>query len=383
MKVGIITLPLYVNYGGILQTYALQTILKRMGHEVVVFQKKKKSLYKLPLWKYPFSYAKRIIYKCLVDHRFPIMLERKQRIESPILRQHLIEFITTNINVQTIERISEIDKYDIDAIIVGSDQIWRKEYVRRGWNANIQDVYLRFISNKKTLKISYAASFGVDEWMYSKKETADCQQLIKDFFAVSVREMSAVSLCSKYLNIKATLVLDPTMLLTKKDYISLFSNQNGNNSGRTLFCYLLDKTQDKLSLMETIAKERDFTRTVLMNVDMQDYVTSLSQRVILPVEDWLKGFFEADFVLTDSFHGCVFSIIMGKPFVAIANSKRGCSRFISLLKMFDMENHLIFSKDDYQSGESYDLSELTEKTLCDYRVKSMSFLQNSLNNSPA
>ena len=59
MKVGIITLPLYVNYGGILQTYALQTILTRMGHEVVVFQKRNTSMYKLPLWKYPFSYAKR------------------------------------------------------------------------------------------------------------------------------------------------------------------------------------------------------------------------------------------------------------------------------------------------------------------------------------
>ena len=75
MKIGILTLRLHTNYGGILQAYALQTVLERMGHDVCLIEKKRQPL-RLPLWKAPFSYGKRII-KNLTGHPYPIFFERK------------------------------------------------------------------------------------------------------------------------------------------------------------------------------------------------------------------------------------------------------------------------------------------------------------------
>jgi exopolysaccharide biosynthesis predicted pyruvyltransferase EpsI len=64
------------------------------------------------------------------------------------------------------------------------------------------------------------------------------------------------------------------------------------------------------------------------------------------VEEWIRGFMDAEFVVTDSFHGTVFSIIFNKPFISIANESRGTTRFTSLLKMFNLENRLIFSPEE-------------------------------------
>ena len=83
MKIGILTLPLHTNYGGILQAYALQTVLERMGHEVCLIEKKHKPL-QLPLWKAPLVYGKRII-RNITGHPFPIFYEQKINREKPIV----------------------------------------------------------------------------------------------------------------------------------------------------------------------------------------------------------------------------------------------------------------------------------------------------------
>lgn len=66
-----------------------------------------------------------------------------------------------------------------------------------------------------------------------------------------------------------------------------------------------------------------------------------------PVEEWIRGFMDAEFVVTDSFHGTVFSIIFNKPFISIANESRGTTRFTSLLKLFQLEDKLVHSLSDF------------------------------------
>ena len=91
MKIGILTLPLHTNYGGILQAYALQTVLSRMGHNACVIEKEQRPLH-LPVWRKPVKYARRII-KNLRGEPYPIFYEQKQNRELPIIRQHTDKFI--------------------------------------------------------------------------------------------------------------------------------------------------------------------------------------------------------------------------------------------------------------------------------------------------
>ena len=174
MRIGIITLPLHHNYGGILQAYALQTVLERMGHEVYLIEKKYKIRH-LPLIKAPFIYGKRIL-KNLVGQRTPIFYEKKIYLERPITHQYTNKFQETYIKKRIVEKYTDIREGDFDTIIVGSDQIWRPIYF-----PNIEQAFLKFTKGWKIQRIAYAASFGTDNWEYTTKQTRECGNLLKMF----------------------------------------------------------------------------------------------------------------------------------------------------------------------------------------------------------
>lgn len=335
MRIGIITLPLHTNYGGILQAYALQTVLERMGHDVCLIEKKRKLL-PFPLWKAPFVYGKRIL-KNLAGHPFPIFYEQKINRERPVVSQNTDKFIDRYIKRRIVDDYSDIKETDFDAIVVGSDQIWRPKYFHE-----IEHAFLDFTEGWNIKRLAYAASFGTDKWEYTQRQTERCGRLLRTFDAVSVREASGVELCRKYFGVEAAHVLDPTMLLAKEDYIQLFETANTPKSPGTLLCYILDETPEKAAYIEKIAKEYKLI-PFRNNSRVEDGTAPLSERIQPPVEQWLRGFYDAEFVVTDSFHACVFSILFHKPFIVIGNVKRGMSRFISLLSMFGLEKRLITS----------------------------------------
>ena len=332
MKIGILTLPLHTNYGGILQAYALQTVLERMGHEVKVINRN--TDYKLPLWKTPLVYSKRII-KNILGYKIPLFYEQKLIKEQPIIRQNTDRFIQRYIHTLNVDNYSDLKAEDFDAIVVGSDQVWRPKYFGK-----IEDAYLQFAKDWNIKRIAYAASFGTAEWEYTDRQTAICKDLIKKFDAVSVREDSGKELCKKYFGVDAEHLLDPTMLLEKEDYIRLFENSGTSQSPGTLMCYILDETPEKQSVINRIAREKDLI-PFRVNSKVENYKAPLVERIQPPVEQWIRGFYDAEFVVTDSFHACVFAILFNKPFIAISNKGRGESRFQSLLKLFDLDNRII------------------------------------------
>ena len=333
MRIAILTLPLNTNYGGILQAYALQTVLERMGHEVCLIEKRRQP-YRLPLWKAPLSYGKRIL-KNLTGHPFPMLYEQKMRIEEPIERQHTNAFIDKYIRRRIVGNFVVIEKGDFDAFVVGSDQVWRPRYFHK-----IERVYLDFTAGWNIKRVAYAASFGTDEWEYTSGQTKRCAALLKQFDAVSVREDSGVDLCRERFCVSAEHVLDPTMLLSREDYIKLFEAAETPASPGNLLCYVLDQTPEKTAIINKVAGERGL---VPFNVKSKsdDINAPLQDRIQPPLEQWLRGFYDAEFVVTDSFHACVFSILFNKPFLAIGNARRGMSRFTSLLSMFGLNDRLI------------------------------------------
>ena len=374
MKIGIITLPLHNNYGGILQAYALQIVLRRLGHDVVVFDRS--HIIKLSFPYKCLSYFKQLVKKLLLDKKTIIRWDKKYNTERNIMRTNTYPFILKRIGRVIVNSdYSNIVFKDYDAFVVGSDQVWRPKYFGKDI---ISNAYLSFAKDWSVKRISYAASFGTEEWEYSEAQTLECKEWIKKFDAVSVRESSAVKLCKEHLNVDALHVLDPTMLLSVTDYIQLFKEANTPQSPGSLMCYVLDETEGKQKVVSNVEETLNLT-AFSVNSKYEVRTAPLEERIQPPVEAWLRGFYDAEFVVTDSFHACVFSILFEKPFIVYGNKDRGMARFHSLLSIFGLENRLVTSSAEAQKVISVPIDwSLVNAKKKEWQEKSYNFLRNRL-----
>ena len=325
MKIGIVTQPLSRNYGGILQNYALQQTLIKLGHTPYTFDL-------FDIWGYTWkdwaiSIVKNII-KLLIGRPYYFLETPHNRQRSERL---LRSFVEQNINLILPRdhrlNINKIEEYNLEAIIVGSDQVWRPLY-----NYDIEDLFLKFVQDLDIKRLAYAASFGTGQWEYSDIQTERCRQLAQKINAISVREDSAVSLCKNYLNVDAKHVLDPTLLLTHEEYNQLLDNIP-KNSQKTLFAYLLDINEQTIEYIKSYAKL----------LGLEPIIKSAGAKLEPndSIEKWLANFRDAQYVVTDSFHGCAFSIVYNVDFSVIGNTKRGLDRMTSLLNLVELKERLI------------------------------------------
>ena len=373
MRIAIITLPLLGNYGGILQNYALQTVLKRMGHTVET-PVLPKTLYQ-PLWRKPLAYGKRCVKKFVLRQNAHIFYEEWYNRTQPILLKNMRRFVSEHIDTREVKHFSDIREGEYDAFVVGSDQIWRPLYSYKP----ITQAYLDFAKDCKGIRrVAYAASFGTDKWEYTPKQTEQCAALLRLFDGVSVREEAAVKTCRERLHCEALHVLDPTMLLKAEDYVSLFEGQSLEEPRGQLLTYVLDETPEKTRIIRQVA-DRHHYEVYRANSRYEDSFAPLEERVQPPVEQWLKDFHDARLVITDSFHATVFSILFGKPFIVIGNADRGLSRIHSLLRMFELENYLVHSVEDLDSGKGYALDAGRVNEVLEVRRReAMEFLKTKL-----
>ncbi len=366
MKIGILTLRLHSNYGGILQAYALQTVIERMGHDVVLFSKDDFKLSKK-------TKLKRFLKKILGRKVGPFYEK-----ESLIMNKDILAFRKKYIHEVFIRRLKDINHFNLDCIVVGSDQVWRPKYFKEQWHEKMSNAFLSFMVGRKINRIAYAASFGVDNWEFSSSETNEAKFAIKYFNAISVREKSSIMLIKKYLNVDAKLVLDPTLLLTKDDYLNLIVNLNAPPPiNKTLLVCLLDTSSEKEQLVKIISEQKGLN-PCMVNRSNLPHSTPIEQRINPSVEFWLRSFNDAEFVVTDSFHACIFSIIFNKPFVVIGNKDRGMERFHTLLSLFTLEKNLINSLDEFDINYSYDIPYTSNNVIADLKKESMKFLKNNL-----
>ena len=329
MKMRILTQPLGRNIGGILQNFALTTVCKRFSNDVKTFNIPMSKPIYFPIIKYG-ACIKRIFLKLFFCRKttirwwleeLPLRIPQKKNV----------------IKLSDSEKLKRLNMEDV-CFVFGSDQIWRK----------------------------IMSPFGVDYWQFSNAETQKIILLLKKFKAISVREESAVRLL-KERGIDAQLVLDPTLLLQSDNYTGLetdVSRQFANY--KHVFLYCLDKhpLQDEMIVLVNEKKKMP-----VMNIMAN-----------LQIDSWISGLRTADYVVTDSFHGTVFSILFHKKFIVLANEQRGLTRLQSLLKMFGLENRLIMSFEDFDC-EKLD-AEIDYKSvdviLNQEREKSLTFLSESL-----
>lgn len=366
MKIGILTQPVIHNYGGSLQNYALQNTLKKLGHDPYTIN-----------WGISESWAKWII-------RFLLAKARGNQVPKNPFTIFSYERYFRNFHKSYIIRTNpmgplntkKIIKNSFDAYIVGSDQVWRKAY-----NPNIKHMFLDFVPDE-AIKIAYAASIGIDAWDYSEDLTSSCISLVNRFKAISVREDTAIQLLRDNLNAKSELVLDPTLLMSLEDY-ELDLKLRPQTDTNCIAVYILDMTEKKRKLLKEISELCKCKIDIIGNPEFYGNFEKRSSIQYPSPQDWLCAIRDAQYVITDSFHGTAFSINFHKNFITLGNPERGNTRFDSLLNVFGLENRLVNIGEKSSDIFSIMSQEIDWNSIdsirSKFKEKSINFLKNNLN----
>lgn len=401
-RVMVLTQPLWNNYGCLLQAYALQITIKRLGFDVFTDRHER---------HFPsFGMNAKDDLKRLVAH---FLLQRKSvkvfpyRFDAETWRK-----VSANTQKFVDERLSTVDFFDEkgrpredinkrDVFVFGSDQIWRDSYGR------VETYFGDFLEGKGVKKIAYAASFGLESWQFSPERTKRLFDLARSFSGIGVREEDMADLMRKNFgsvaaeeaeNLEITHVADPTLLLTAEDYRLLVEDwnkecvQSGNRveemglqkSGKGILAvYVLDWTDEKRKIMERICSYMNL-QAVFLNPERRLGIETRrfegEKSVFRSVESWLSLMQSADFVLTDSYHGTIFSLLFGRKFALVMNSSRGISRFRTLDDLFDLSPYVISHEEDLK--KLFAFSERDEvsfqNSLTKIRNRSLDFLKQHL-----
>lgn len=334
MKIRILTLPLWGNYGGMLQAYALYRVCSSFSPDITILQagfetKRKPDFSPSILFGRFLSFIRRIqIFFSPLQHEpacvRALLYASAERFKSKFLKCSGLHDTREGSDV---------------IFIVGSDQIWRRQYVK-----DLLPTYFTDFATEKQRRrsIVYAASFGSDQWEGSPEETARCGALLRQFKAVSVREHSGVRICGNILGADAVQMPDPTLLASWEDYERVIGSEKTRIPHRPFWVsYVLDKSVETDFLLQTAE-----SRLVLYHQRMLPSSTASVRcdRFYCTVAQWLRYMRDCDAVVTDSFHACVFSIIYNKPFVCLGNERRGAARFDTLLQTFGLESRLVQSR---------------------------------------
>lgn len=349
MKIGVLThFGSDDNYGQILQAFALQRYLISKGHYAYLirydFDNDKP--------KARFSLIKEYIRK-IIGFLFPskrkayamVMYYQKLNEKNSIknITRKFSEFKTENLNVsKTYETYDELQNYapDADVYIVGSDQVWSPTL----HNPNTAAWYLRF--GKPTVKrISYAASIGR---AIHKDEESIFVDYLRNFDAISLRESNACDYCFSLGFSQSKLVVDPTLLAPFSIYESLIDKEAKPKIPYVFLYYLNIQNKEELEWEQLVSFVTE-QKLSLRSVSSSGYYPAQSlipghEAELLTIPEWLTAIYHSQYVVTTSFHGTVFAILMHKPFVSIPlinQYKQGNGRLESLLNNLGLKDRLL------------------------------------------
>lgn len=333
MKIALLNLLYDNNYGGNLQRYALMSVLQEMGHEVTHLNCRHVAKDPYILIK---AYLRRVFTTIL--KLFPLLKISASLInrygnpcaESDAFYKKYIK------HTRIISNKMELQRYlNYDVFVVGSDQVWRKKYMLWGMGMYLFD----YLPDNKT-KIAYSVSLGSTNEECTPEDIEQLTPLYEKFKAVSVREESALEILRNrcWNNPKPVLTLDPTLLLPMAKYQTIINENKTREPRGNLFIYVLDKTEE----IEGVIKKYN------LEANYKPYNIALESRNLESIPQWLRNFRDSKCVITDSYHGLVFSIIFNKPYFLVVNEQRGAARFDSLLKQLGLKyNGLELRQEDW------------------------------------
>ncbi len=319
MKIAVITYHYSSNNGATMQTYGLCRFLKEQGHDVCIIDIRQDENWNVPahIRIAKFLIQERRIEKFIKKH-FPPLTRRYHSIED--LRN---------------------DPPKVDCYIVGSDQTWNPDISKELYLAYFLD-----FGDENTRRLSYASSFGVKEWSFNNKSaTEHIQACLEKFAVLSVREQDGADLCERTFHLRPIVVLDPSFLNDRYDELTGKIKEKNQ-----IVCYKLNKTKDFFENVHYV-KEKLGLPAVLLN---ENYPKKGLKYCFNPgVSKWLRAIGGAKFVITDSFHGAVFSIMFKRQFIVTLNRDSKDSRLVNLMRSMGLENYLVDNLVDLKYSEKW------------------------------
>lgn len=365
LSIGIVTIHFGINYGSVLQAFALASyIAKCYGSKVTLINYIPE---RYSIKRRYFKTEKRI--NIVLKTFYLILVAPTQIIYQHIFRSFLRKYTPIGSKISNFEKLRK--KYcQYDALIVGSDQVWNSDY-----NEKVDEIYYLSFSSNNQIKASYAASFGKES--FSIDELANMKELLRNFNFISVRELGMIKILSDLGIENPQLVLDPIFLLTKYDWANLISNRSIKE--KYLFMYILDGAETTNSIVEygiSIAKRKGL-KTVLISFG---HFWSYDRRVDYYLKrkspfEFVELLYNSEFVVTNSFHGVAFSINFEKQFISFKR-KIFNSRLESLINLLDLNDQLV-SINDWDSNKNFGSInyELHQKKIDYYRSISSNYIE--------
>ena len=349
---GIVTFYKSNNYGGILQSYALKTILTRYCKPYFV----KHENTKIASWhsiRPPMPTNRRKLKEFIIKTLcyFPA-LKKKQRFD--LFRERYLP---------------EGSNQDGDFYITGSDQVWNFEC-----NDFNEDYFLQFAEKSK--RNAYSASFGFNEIPIEYRDFY--HRLLTDFNKMSVREKTGSIILKDLIDRDVPVTLDPTLLLAKEEWATIFTKTIKQKPYILVYTFAITKTI--VEFVDKLAEERGLQTIVLLPPkgfwQKSAFKTAKYLSNVSP-EDWVQYFYNADYIVTNSFHGIAFSINFQKNFSAELRPEPSKinSRIIDILSLFGLNDRYI---DQPHATDCIDYT-YAQEVLSQQRVKSIAYLESIIN----
>ncbi len=373
MKIGIITFwDSQNNYGQILQCFALQRYLRSLGHDVYTIKYKHKKPKISHYLKHPFKLLNPHIYTNTC--KILINTIRKQIINQVEYDRQFDHFRDENI-IFTDQIYTEQDlKHEpptADVYICGSDQIWA--------NAGREKSYFLDFGDITSKRIAVATSFGRDVNSFNKSEIKQLSLLLQQFDAITVREQEGVDICKLAGYNQAQLICDPTLLLPVETYKSLIplKAKNPPNHGTTVIYYLGNKSIINIDEIISIMQSNRYIYKYVASQGQYDKY----EKAYLTINEWLANIQNAEYVITNSFHGCVFALLFNKQFAVIPlKNSGGNTRINTLLGSLELRHRICQNVDDIERLRHEPINyNLTNTLFCNMRAQSISILSNIFN----
>ena len=306
MHIGIVTIYNVPNYGAMLQCYALCEYLRKLGHDPFLFD--------IPLstmnW---IKYLKRNLYNL-----------------------NIFKFVSKYLPYQTSNLQTNADAY-----LIGSDQVWNPQLTGTHW----REFMLSFAPGNKP-KYAFASSFGVNSWT-SHSKTLETKALLQRLDKIYLREDTGVSLLKDEFDMEGECVLDPCFLL--EDYANKFNLKRRTRNRKKLTTYKLCYNRSWYDEIRQLAKSANMQWSELLSRRIRNLSDLRGFNIkSVGVQQWLQEIYDADIVITDSFHGMVFSILFERQFIVLPGVNGRSSRITDLLQRLNLSERYTFSLSESQ-----------------------------------
>ena len=366
-KVGIITLHRVVNYGSVLQTYALQEKIKDLGYKAETIDYYPERLTKLGMLKRIKNKGERYQKSFIIRNLARIIIFPSYIIRFKTFFSFLDKYIDMTKETYVDEERINKAQFDYDIYCTGSDQVWNS-----GWNEKIDHPYFLTFAPNNRRKIAYAASFGKTE--LEKNEIEETSNMLKRYNDISVREKSGVDIVKSLGINNVTNVVDPTLLLTGEDWRKISSDKYKEK--KYILVYNLNRNK-KIDNYAKKISERTGLKIVYLSYQLHEFYKKGKMVCNPKVEDFISLIDNASYVITDSFHATAFSLNLNTQFIIVYPGKYS-TRLQSILELLDLENRVAKDENDLSIIQNDINYEKVNQNMDIMRNESINWLKTSL-----